>query len=327
MCHFIHAVALFGFVLNVSSSSISSSVAFVARTSNNNNRLEDFLSSTTQQNQLQLPNVDQYRKIRRNTASLFFGPTTSRETEISSSCSKVDVGTNGLDDDDDIDAILQVEDLSVIAHYNRKEEFLLLEEERKTISKREAKQEEQIKRRTVEGTASIHLPFSAEMAFHAFSNLTRQPSWSPWLKSVIYIDDDDDDAKLHQSNNGTTSMPSLSSLPSSLWTAQLIGISYSWKSVGTELIPPSSIGWKSISGISNFGRVTFEEELPCLSSSGLDDSIDGSSCRMTMTMTIVAPRPIAALFRRASGLQNLFQNQILMKCLKGFRDVVVKERS
>ena len=38
--------------------------------------------------------------------------------------------------------------------------------------------------------ASIDLPFGADIAFDAFSDLPRQPSWSSWLRSVSYINND-----------------------------------------------------------------------------------------------------------------------------------------
>ena len=42
-------------------------------------------------------------------------------------------------------------------------------------------------RRAVDVSSEIFLPFSAELAYDSFSDLTRQPEWSPWLHSVEYL--------------------------------------------------------------------------------------------------------------------------------------------
>ena len=50
-------------------------------------------------------------------------------------------------------------------------------------------------KKKIECSASIMLPFSADVAFTAFSDLTRQPSWCKYLHSVEYIglvNEDDD---------------------------------------------------------------------------------------------------------------------------------------
>ena len=43
------------------------------------------------------------------------------------------------------------------------------------------------KKKLIECSASIMLPFSEDVAFDAFSDLTRQPSWCKYLHSVSYI--------------------------------------------------------------------------------------------------------------------------------------------
>ena len=35
-------------------------------------------------------------------------------------------------------------------------------------------------------------PFSAKIGFDTIADLTRQPSWSSWLRSVTYITSEDD---------------------------------------------------------------------------------------------------------------------------------------
>jgi hypothetical protein len=46
-----------------------------------------------------------------------------------------------------------------------------------------------------------------------------------------------------------------------------------------------------------------------------------------MTMTFVAPRLVAALFRRSSALANTVQNRIIRTTLINFRNAVQKEES
>ena len=61
------------------------------------------------------------------------------------------------------------------------------------------------KKNLIECSASILLPFSEDVAFDAFSDLTRQPSWCKYLHSVEYIgfvdgeDENDGNLPLRQS--------------------------------------------------------------------------------------------------------------------------------
>lgn len=58
------------------------------------------------------------------------------------------------------------------------------------------------KGRIVSASASITLPFSSHVAYDAFSDVRRQPSWSPWLRSVSYLD-----GSFDVSNNANKSEP------------------------------------------------------------------------------------------------------------------------
>jgi uncharacterized membrane protein len=91
-----------------------------------------------------------------------------------------------------------------------------------------------------------------------------------------------------------------------------MGFSFSWNAISTRLERPHVIEWKSTSGMQNFGRVQFQP----LESGGTD---------MTMTMTFVAPRFVAALFRRSTKMAAFVQNKMLVATLMNFRDTVMKE--
>jgi uncharacterized membrane protein len=153
-------------------------------------------------------------------------------------------------------------------------------------------------------TTSIDLPFSSQIAYDAFSDLPRQPSWSPWLKSVRLLDAGEDDLQ-----NGA----------SSLWTMKIAGLSYSWKSISTYQERPHVIEWESTSGLRNRGRVDIQP-----ADSECDNKNGTASCRMTLTMVFQAPRVVAALFRNDFHvLRERMEDRILSMTLSNFRDVVL----
>jgi uncharacterized membrane protein len=165
--------------------------------------------------------------------------------------------------------------------------------------------------------SSIDLPFSPRVAYDAFSDLPRQPSWSPWLKDVCYVD---------------------GSCEVSQWTMKIAGLPFSWRSISTHQDRPRVIEWESTSGIRNKGRVDIQglspdggaiSSLPSsvVSSSSTEDRPDEApSCRMTLTMVFQAPRVVAALFRNDfSALQRQMEERILGRTLSNFRDVVLRQ--
>lgn len=151
-------------------------------------------------------------------------------------------------------------------------------------------QDEQ-KKNQIEVSSSIELPFSAEIAFDAFSNLPRQATWSSWLKSVEYISED---------------------LLETKWTMKsVLGISYSWNAVSTRLERPYLIEWESTRGLKNWGRVQFIPR-------------DKDATSMELTLTFVAPRILARFFRkRGGGLSRMVQKRIVGRTLRNFRRVVL----
>ena len=86
-------------------------------------------------------------------------------------------------------------------------------------------------RKWITGRVSLPLPFSAEIAFDTFSDLTRQPEWSPWLSAVEYLKK----KEVHD-------------LPETKWYLRGPGLRFSWKAVSTINDRPNKIGWESTSG-------------------------------------------------------------------------------
>ena len=145
-------------------------------------------------------------------------------------------------------------------------------------------------KRSIEISSELELPFSAEVAYDAYSNLTRQPSWSSWLHKVEYLVDDSKSSK---------------------WTMKFMGLKYSWNAIATRNERPHTIQWKSTSGLQNFGRVKFHE-------------FDENRTLMTLKMTLIAPRAAASLFRRSNRLSNFVEEKMIMSSLTVFRDIVAE---
>ena len=156
------------------------------------------------------------------------------------------------------------------------------------------------KRKRIECSAAILLPFSADIAFNAFSDLRRQPSWCRYLHSVEYIGLVDVDDKSSQ-------VP----LRSSKWTVGVKGLRFSWTANDTKIKSPSVIEWESTSGLKNVGSVVFTP------------SPSSDSTHMKLSFTFVLPRVVSSLYRRLNIRQ--YTDGMLEDMLKCFRDVVVQE--
>jgi len=176
------------------------------------------------------------------------------------------------------------------------------------------------RKREISLSVSLALPFSREIAHARFSVLADQPLWSPWLRSVSYVDVDDAGRDVTE------------------WVLKVpFGIKAAgWRSVGTVLEYPSLIGWETISGLKNFGTIEFllpeegdaagtcDPGVICLD----DDEFDRATtaCVMKLTMSCIVPRPLAALFRRTPlSAENFLKNRLLRTSLVSFRDVVRSE--
>ena len=170
-------------------------------------------------------------------------------------------------------------------------------------------------KKRIECSASIMLPFSADVAFSAFSDLTRQPSWCKYLHSVEYIglvnEDEDNDSRINDSDLQTQDIP----LRSSKWTVGVKGLRFSWTASDTRIIRNKRIEWASTSGLKNIGSVVFTP-----SSSSQSDS----TTHMTLRFVFVLPRLVSSLYRRLN-IRKYTEEVMLADMLEQFRDVVIEE--
>ena len=170
-------------------------------------------------------------------------------------------------------------------------------------------------KKRIECSASIMLPFSADVAFSAFSDLTRQPSWCKYLHSVEYIGlvnkDEDGDNRTNDSDLQTQDIP----LRSSKWTVGVKGLRFSWTASDTRIIRNKRIEWASTSGLKNIGSVVFTPS---------SSSQSESTTHMTLCFIFVLPRLVSSLYRRLN-IRKYTEEVMLADMLEQFRDVVIEE--
>mmetsp|Transcript_20007 Transcript_20007/g.30074 ORF Transcript_20007/g.30074 Transcript_20007/m.30074 type:complete len:244 (-) Transcript_20007:2714-3445(-) len=157
--------------------------------------------------------------------------------------------------------------------------------------------------RNITVSKSIKVPFSADVAFDGFSDLTRQADFSPWLRKVEYLNPPPIGVDVRGKNWGETK-----------WYMGFRGFSITWNSICTVLDKPNRIRWESTKGMKNFGEVVFVEDFD-------------TDTNVTLTMTFVFPRIAAAVLRRSSAIAiaNFVENKMLYVSLKNFRDAILEE--
>ena len=160
-------------------------------------------------------------------------------------------------------------------------------------------------------SASINLPFSADVAFSAFADLPRQPSWSPWLYSVSFIEEESSETTYTECG-----IPLLETEWVMRWKK---AFRFSWKSQVRKFERPNMIQWESTSGLKNIGRVVFTEH-ESKESDGQDLNTD-----MLLEMKFVAPRVVASLMKRSDKISNFMENKMLNPTLANFRTIVMEE--
>eukprot|EP00559_Dactyliosolen_fragilissimus_P007712 CAMPEP_0184859388 /NCGR_PEP_ID=MMETSP0580-20130426/4388_1 /TAXON_ID=1118495 /ORGANISM="Dactyliosolen fragilissimus" /LENGTH=218 /DNA_ID=CAMNT_0027355991 /DNA_START=258 /DNA_END=914 /DNA_ORIENTATION=- len=168
-------------------------------------------------------------------------------------------------------------------------------------------------------TSSILLPFSSDVAYDAFSDLTRQPSWSSWLHSVEYINSSENQSTFDSKNN---------LLPESKWTMKWKKLRFSWIARSTCMERPRRISWESTSGLKNKGSVSFVE-------TGINDDIKGqhtinakdgaNHTKMTLSMKFETPKLIAKMMKRSKRIALFVEKNILQATLVNFREIILLE--
>eukprot|EP00529_Nitzschia_sp_RCC80_P031549 CAMPEP_0113492492 /NCGR_PEP_ID=MMETSP0014_2-20120614/28105_1 /TAXON_ID=2857 /ORGANISM="Nitzschia sp." /LENGTH=357 /DNA_ID=CAMNT_0000386327 /DNA_START=112 /DNA_END=1185 /DNA_ORIENTATION=- /assembly_acc=CAM_ASM_000159 len=174
------------------------------------------------------------------------------------------------------------------------------------------------KKQLIEIKSQVELPFSAEVAYDAYSNLPRQPQWSSWLDSVVFLEKKDDTERTTVMD---TNRDEDNDLLESKWTMKFLGIRYSFEAVAVRNERPRVMQWKSTTGLKNFGTVQFH---PREDRNENDNDNDNTTTLMTLTMTFVAPRAVSAVFRKNTKIASYVERNLITKSLYDFRDVVVK---
>ena len=160
-------------------------------------------------------------------------------------------------------------------------------------------------------STSLKLPFCADIAFSAFSDLPRQPSWSSWLHSVSYIYPTPDCTE----SNVTYTECGIPLLETK-WIMKWKKISFSWKSKVTKIERPNLIQWESTSGLKNKGEIIFMD---------LKNAADpNEKALVSLTLSFVTPRIVTKLLR-SDVVSDFMQRKILMPTLENFRDVISHE--
>jgi len=154
-------------------------------------------------------------------------------------------------------------------------------------------------------SSNLDLPFSAEVAYDAFSDLTRQPAWSPWLRSVQYIEND----SIENGEDRET-----------VWTMGVFGVSLSWNAVQTQMERGKIIAWESTKGLKNYGRVDFQPLRKVH-----EDGQEVEGCNMSLTLTFVAPRIAVNIIGRSNRIQRIVERRFLQSTLTNFRDAIEQE--
>ena len=170
------------------------------------------------------------------------------------------------------------------------------------------------KKKLIECSASIMLPFSEDVAFDAFSNLTRQPSWCKYLHSVSYIGLVDGEG-----DESTTNNENIIPLRQSKWTVGIKGLKFSWTANDTRIVRPNIIEWESTSGLKNMGSVEFTPQ------GERSTSTSTIATEMKICFTFVTPRVVSSLFRRSGMIRQYTEDVLLGNMLTDFRDVILAE--
>jgi uncharacterized membrane protein len=139
-------------------------------------------------------------------------------------------------------------------------------------------------------TSEMEMDIPIQVCFDAFSDLPRQPSWSPWLHSVSY------DEKNPQET---------------VWKMRYLGLPISWRSVSTNNKRPHVIEWKSIKGLKNFGRVDFTE-------------LTDQTTHMKLTLTFEVPPIAARVLTQSAKTTRMVEDRMLRTTLQNFRNVVLE---
>jgi len=176
-------------------------------------------------------------------------------------------------------------------------------------------EDKNLSKKMISVSASVKLPFSAQLAFDAFSDLRRSPSWSSWLHSVVYIDIDPSEMKY--SECGIPMRPTK-------WIMKIGKMQYSWDSEVNRLDPPYVIEWESTSGLKNMGVINFSETIVKAKGTSAG-AYSGVLTDMTIKFNFNTPRLVARVLRKSKRISAFMEHKILLPTLLKFREVVMEK--
>ena len=139
-------------------------------------------------------------------------------------------------------------------------------------------------------TSEMEMDIPIQVCFDAFSDLPRQPTWSPWLHSVSYDENNPQET---------------------VWKMRYLGLPISWRSISTNNSRPHLIEWKSIKGLKNFGRVDFTQ-------------LSDQTTHMKLTLTFEVPRIAAHVLTQSSKTTRMVEDRMLRTTLVNFRNIVME---
>ena len=142
-------------------------------------------------------------------------------------------------------------------------------------------------------SSELEVDIPIDVAFDAFADLPRQPSWSPWLRSVEY------------------SGPPGNEQSETLWKMRYMGFSMSWNSKTVQMKRPNVIAWESTRGLKNFGLIEFQ-------------ATSEHSTHVKLTMTFLPPRFLNNNVMGFRRMTRVIEDRMLQTTLKNFRDIVVE---
>jgi hypothetical protein len=209
-------------------------------------------------------------------------------------------------------------------------------------------------------SSSLEIPLETHIAFDAFSDLPRQPSWSPWLHSVEYIHKNHHNEPNNNNHTAAASSSSSSvvSPPETKWTVCFRGFRFSWDAIHTRLQRPTLIEWESTSGLKNYGQVRFDPIVtrkndhrhhhhtyhgsihhdldesknqtftaPTITAAAADSSGSiSASSNMTLTITFCPPSWLAFLMKRSQQATKFVEERMLRTTLYNFCQVLLLEQ-
>jgi uncharacterized membrane protein len=124
-----------------------------------------------------------------------------------------------------------------------------------------------------EHSAAVTINAPVHQVYELYTHFNDYPKFMTFVKEVTYLDD----TRSH-------------------WVVDVVG-KHEWDAVNEGWIPDRQIGWRSVDGLSNSGRVRFEPAA-------------GDATRLTVDVTYVPPVGLLGQFGEALGAGGQFERRL-----------------